>query len=43
VWHNVTQEDVIGYSPSLAGKVARSTTEYSTEEIATEIAEVARA
>jgi hypothetical protein len=43
VWHNVTQADVMGYSPTLAGKLARSTTDYSIEVIAGEIAEVARA
>lgn len=43
VWHNVSQADVMGYSPSLAGKVARSTSDYSVEQIAAEIAEVAKA
>jgi hypothetical protein len=43
VWHNISQADVMGYSPSLAGKLARSTAEYSIEQIASEIAEVARA
>jgi hypothetical protein len=42
VWHNVTQADVMGYSPSLAAKLARSTAEYSVEQIAAEIAEVAK-
>jgi Domain of unknown function (DUF1883)/TIR domain len=42
VWHNVTQADVMGYSPTLAGKLARSTSERSVEEIAAEITEVAR-
>jgi hypothetical protein len=41
VWHNVSQADVMGYSPSLAGKVARSTAEFSVEQIAAEIAAVA--
>lgn len=43
VWHNVTATDVAGYSPSLAAKVARSTGDRTIEEIAAEIAEVARA
>lgn len=43
VWHNVSQADVMGHSPSLAGKVARSTSDYSVEQIAAEIAEVAKA
>lgn len=43
VWHNVSQADVMGYSPSLAGKVARSTGESTVDQIAAEIAEVARA
>lgn len=43
VWHNVAQADVIGYSPTLAAKLARSTSEYSVEQIAAEVAEVARA
>jgi hypothetical protein len=43
VWHNVSQTDVMGYSPSLAGKVARSTSEFTVDQIAVEIAEVARA
>ena len=42
VWHNVTASDVTRYSPSLAGKLARSTTERTIEEIAAEVAEVAR-
>lgn len=43
VWHNVTRTDVAGYSPSLSGLLARSTSEYTVEQIAQEIAEVARA
>lgn len=43
VWHNVTQADVMGYSPTLASKLARSTDDRSVEDIAREIAEVARA
>jgi hypothetical protein len=43
VWHNVTRADVAGYSPSLSGLLARSTSEFSVDEIAKEIADVARA
>ena len=43
VWHNVTQADVMGYSPTLASKLARSTDDRSVEDIAREIAEVAHA
>ena len=40
VWHNVTKVDVIGYSPSLADKLARSTADVTIEELADEIADV---
>ncbi len=40
IWHNVTKKQVIGYSPSLADKLARSTATHTVEEIAAEIAEV---
>ncbi len=43
IWHNVSQPDVMGYSPSLASKLARSTADLTVEQIAAEIAEVARA
>ena len=43
IWHNVTKADVAGRSPILAGKLARSTNNYTLEQIADEIAEVARA
>jgi uncharacterized protein DUF1883/TIR domain-containing protein len=43
IWHNVAQADVMGYSPSLASKLARSTADLTVEQIAAEIAEVARA
>jgi hypothetical protein len=42
VWHNVTAADVTRYSPSLAAKLARNTTDNTVEEIAAEVAEVAR-
>jgi hypothetical protein len=40
IWHDLTADDVRRYSPSLAGKVAMSTSEYSIEEIAQQIADV---
>lgn len=42
VWHHVTRADVIGYSPSLADKLARSTADVSIEALANEIAGVVR-
>lgn len=43
IWHNVSKQEVINYSPSLADKVARSTSMHTVEELAKEIAEVIRA
>lgn len=40
IWHNVTFADVMQYSPSLADKVARDTSQISVERIADEIREV---
>lgn len=40
VWHNITKQQLIQYSPSLADKVARNTTTHTIAEIAAEIAEV---
>lgn len=40
IWHNVTKQEVIDFSPSLADKLARSTTTHTAEEIAIEIAEL---
>lgn len=42
IWHEITKEELIEYSPTLADKVARSTTTHTIEEIATEIIEVIR-
>ncbi len=42
VWHNVSKREVIGYSPSLADRLARSTTTHTVEEIASEIIDVIR-
>jgi hypothetical protein len=40
IWHNITKQQVIDFSPSLADKVARSTAAHTVEEIAAEIAEL---
>ena len=40
VWHNITKREVINYRPSLADKLARSTTDFTVEEIADEIADL---
>ena len=40
LWHRVTKADVIAQSPSLADKLARSTSEFTIEQIADEIAQV---
>lgn len=40
IWHNITKQEVVSFSPSLADKVARSTATHTTEEIAREIAEL---
>lgn len=40
IWHDITKQEVIDYSPSLADKVARNTSQETVEEIATEIAEM---
>lgn len=40
IWHNISKQEVVSYSPSLADKVARSTATHTVEEIAKEIAEL---
>lgn len=40
IWHNITKQEVIDFSPSLADKVARSTATHTVKEIAIEIAEL---
>lgn len=40
IWHNITKQEVIDFSPSLADKVARSTGMHTVGEIADEIAEL---
>ena len=37
IWHNVTKNEVVSYSASLADKLARNTTTHTIEEIADEI------
>jgi hypothetical protein len=40
LWHRITKAEVMAHSPSLADKLARSTSDSTLEEIAAEIAEV---
>lgn len=40
IWHKITKQEVIDYSPSMADKVARNTATYTIDEIAEEISEV---
>lgn len=40
IWHDLTADEVMAYSPSLADKVAMNTSEGSIEDIAEQIAEV---
>ena len=40
IWHDITKQEVIDYSPSIADKVARNTSQETVEEIAEEIAEM---
>lgn len=40
IWHSVTKQQVMDYSPSLADRLARSTATHTVEEIASEIADV---
>lgn len=42
IWHDITKDEVKAQSPSLADKIARSTAQYTIEEIAHEIADVVR-
>ena len=42
IWHNITKQQVVDFSPSLADKVARSTATHTIEEIAGEIADLIR-
>ena len=40
IWHDITKQQVVDFSPSLADKVARSTATHTVDEIAKEIAEL---
>ncbi len=40
IWHGITKQEVIDYSPSLADKLARNTSSYTVQEIAEEISGV---
>lgn len=40
IWHNITKQQVIDFSPSLADKVARSTATHTVADIASEIADL---
>ena len=42
IWHNITKQQVVDFSPALADKVARSTATHTVGEIAKEIAELLR-
>lgn len=43
IWHSITKQEVIRFSPSLADKLARNTATHTVEEIAAEIIDVIRA
>lgn len=40
IWHNITKQEIIDYSPSLADKLARNTSSSTIDEIAEEIADL---
>jgi hypothetical protein len=40
IWHKLTKQEVIAYSPSLADKLARNTASHTIDEIAAEIADL---
>lgn len=42
IWYNITKQQVVDFSPSLADKVAGSTATHTIDEIASEIAELIR-
>lgn len=42
IWHDITKQEVVEYSPSLADKVARNTAINTVDEIAAEITELIR-
>ena len=40
IWHDITKQEVVNFSPSLADKVARNTATHTVEDIAAEIAKL---
>ncbi len=42
IWHEITKDEIVEYSPTLVDRIARSTATYTLDEIATEIASVVR-
>jgi hypothetical protein len=42
IWHKISKQEVIDYSPSLADKLARNTAMHTVEEIVQEIESVIR-
>lgn len=42
IWHNITKQQVLEFSPSMADKVARSTATHTVEEISEEISDLLR-
>lgn len=40
IWHKISKDEVMSYSPSLADKLALSTSQYTVQELADRIAEV---
>ena len=42
IWHNITKQEVVDFSPSIADKLARNTSNFTIQEIAHEISELIR-
>lgn len=40
IWHNITKQEVVDFSPSIADKLARNTANFTVEDIAAEISEL---
>jgi hypothetical protein len=40
IWHNITKQEVVAFSPSIADKLARNTANFTVDEIAKEIADL---
>jgi hypothetical protein len=43
IWHKISKDEVMSYSPSLADKLALRTSQYTIEELADQLAEVVKA